>query len=154
MVQAVKTTLGAIGYVDYGYVQANGLKSAQLQNAQGHFVSPSNAGFREALTHSDWYSKGSFAGTLTQQTGEGAWPITMGTFALFPKNTEHSVETTRALEFFVWAFMNGDKLVQRNNFVRMPDRIQTQAYKIISSIKDKNGAALSVKMVSYTASKN
>ncbi len=154
VVQAVKTTLGAIGYVDYGYVQANGLKSVQLQNAQGHFLSPSNQGFREALTHSDWYIKGSFAGTLTQQAGEGAWPITMGTFALFPKNTEHPVETARALEFFVWAFMNGDKLVQKNNFVRLPDRIQSLAYKTISSVKDKSGAPLNVKIILNTVAQN
>jgi phosphate transport system substrate-binding protein len=154
VVQAVKATLGAIGYVDYGYVHSHGLKSAQLQNAQGYFLSPSNQGFREALTHSDWYSKGSFAGTLTQQSGEGAWPITMGTFALFPKNTEHPVETARALEFFVWAFMNGDKLVQKNNFVRLPDRIQSLAYKTISSVKDKSGAPLNVKMIFNTAVQN
>lgn len=154
VVQAIKSTLGAIGYVDYGYVQANGLKSAQLKNAQGYFLSPSNQGFREALTHSDWYRKGSFAGTLTQQSGEGAWPITMGTFALFPKNTEHPVETARALEFFVWAFMNGDKLVQKNNFVRLPDRIQSLAYKTISSVKDKSGAPLNVKIILNTVAQN
>ena len=154
VVQAVRTTLGAIGYVDYGYVQSNGLKSAQLQNAQGYFLSPSNQGFREALTHSDWYNKGSFAGTLTQQAGEGAWPITMGTFALFPKNTDHPVETARALEFFVWAFMSGDKLVQKNNFVRLPDRIQSLAYKTISSVKDKSGAPLNVKIILNTVAQN
>jgi phosphate transport system substrate-binding protein len=150
VVQAMKATLGAIGYVDFGYVQANGLKSVQLQNAQGHFLSPSNYGFREALMRSDWSVKGSFVGSLTQQAGEGTWPITMGTYALFPKKTDHPIATARALEFFVWAFMNGDRLVQQNNFVRLPDRIQTQVYKIISSIKDKNGVALNVKMVSYT----
>jgi phosphate transport system substrate-binding protein len=147
---AVKTTIGAIGYLDYGYVRTYGLKSAQLQNASGSFVMPSNQSFRDAMAQSDWYRKDNFGGTLTNQQGANSWPITMGTFALFPKITSQPQETARALEFFVWAFMNGDKLVQHNNFVRMPDRIQTQAYKIISSIKDKNGAALNVKMVSYT----
>lgn len=78
----------------------------------------------------------------------------MGTFALFPKNTEHPVETARALEFFVWAFMNGDKLVQKNNFVRLPDRIQSLAYKTISSVKDKSGAPLNVKIILNTVAQN
>ena len=154
VVQAVKTTVGAIGYVDFGYVKANALKSIQLKNASGIFVAPSNQGFSDALSRSEWPNKGSFTSTLTNQQGFGAWPITMGTFAIFPQVTNRPDETTRALEFFVWAFMNGDKLVQKNNFVRLPDRMQSLAYKTIMSIKSKSGAPLNVKVVSKTASQN
>lgn len=154
MAQAVKANAGSIGYVDFGYVQTYGLKAVDLKNAQGRYVSPSNQAFRDALAHSEWFSKASFAGTLTNQQGNHSWPITMGTFALFPKNTERPAETARALEFFVWAFMNGDKLVQKNNFVRLPDRIQSLAYKIISSVKDKSGAPLNVKIILNTVAQN
>jgi phosphate transport system substrate-binding protein len=43
------------------------------------------------------------------------------------------------LKFFVWAFLNGDTLVQANNFVRLPDRVQALAFKAISSVKDPSG---------------
>jgi phosphate transport system substrate-binding protein len=150
MAEAVKSTVGSIGYVDFGYVEMNGLKAIQLQNSSGAFVSPSSQGFKDALANSDWYEKDNFSTTLTNKAGEGSWPITMGTFAIFPKVTHRPRETSRALEFFVWAFMSGDKLVQKSNFVRLPDRIQARAYKAITSIKDTNGAALRVNMISYT----
>jgi phosphate transport system substrate-binding protein len=48
-----------------------------------------------------------------------------------------SLESVGMHKFFAWAFVNGDSLVQLNNFLRLPDRVQAYAFKIISSIKDK-----------------
>jgi phosphate transport system substrate-binding protein len=47
-VRAVQETPGAIGYVDFNYVGANGLNPAQLRNAAGEFW-PGVAGFLAAL---------------------------------------------------------------------------------------------------------
>ena len=146
IVEAVKNTLGAIGYVDYGYVKVNKLRTVQLENAAGEFVQPSMAGFRTALTHSDWGKNGTFTSTLTQMSGKGAWPITMGTFALLPQVTDQPAQTQGVLQFFIWALINGDTLVQQNNFVRLPDRIQAFAFKEITSVRDKSGKTLNVSL--------
>jgi phosphate transport system substrate-binding protein len=63
----------------------------------------------------------------------------MGTFAVVPKISDNAEQTQRALRFFVWAFTHGDLLVQKQNFVRLPDRVQAAAFRAISSIKDKAG---------------
>ena len=147
VVKAVKDTPGAIGYVDYGYVKENKLSSVQLNNAKGEFLAPSIASFRSALLASDWSAKGTFVGTLTAMDGKKSWPITMGTFVLVPTMAEKSEATQRALKFFVWAFLNGDALVQESNFVRLPDRIQASAFKSISGIKDKSGASIGASLV-------
>lgn len=139
VVKAVKEIAGSIGYVDYGYVTDNRLSTVQLQDFEGESMKPSIGAFRTALLNSEWVSKGIFTVTLTHIPGKGAWPITMGTFALLPQNSEKPEQTQRALKFFVWAFMNGDKLVHDNNFVRLPDRVQAAAFKTITSIKDKAG---------------
>lgn len=119
--KAVKETTGAIGYVDFGYVKENMLMTVQLKNLDGEFTKPSTDAFRSALAGSEWVSKGSFTGTLTHQTGKGARPITMGTFVVLPKIAEQPDQALRVLNFFVWAFVNGDALVQTSNFVRIPD---------------------------------
>lgn len=144
VVKAVKDTVGALGYVDYGYVLENHLKAAVLRNREGEIAKPSTASFRDALNNSEWVSRGGFATTLTDQPGKTSWPIVMGTFALVPVVPDKPAETARALRFFIWAFVNGDTLVQKNNFVRLPDHVQASAFRAIASVTDRSGASLAM----------
>lgn len=151
VVKAVKENTGAIGYVDYGYIQANKLTAVQLKNLEGEFVKPAILAFQTALGHSEWMGKGSFTSTLTQQPGRGAWPIVMGTFVLLPRVTDKPEQTVAALKFLVWSFVNGDTLVQENNFVRLPDRVQASAFKAIASIKDRTGNLIGINLLNPQA---
>jgi phosphate transport system substrate-binding protein len=146
VVKSVKENVGAIGYVDYGYVKANRLLSVQVAGAEGDFIQPSVASFRAAMQNSEWNSKGTFSSTLTSMPGRGSWPITMGTFVLVPQIAKNTEQTTAILQFFVWAFMNGDLLVQQNNFVRLPDRMQSLAFKAIASVRDPSGKILKLNL--------
>ncbi|ART52712.1 phosphate ABC transporter substrate-binding protein PstS [Acidovorax carolinensis] len=146
--KALKDTPGSIAYIDHGYVKEYGLASAQMKNADGEFVRPSVSAFRAALVNSEWATSGSFSETLTQKPGKGAWPITMGTFVIVPKVANNPGQTLAALKFFAWAFLNGDTLVQENNFVRLPDRVQAAAFKTITSVKDKSGTPIGMALMS------
>jgi phosphate transport system substrate-binding protein len=139
VVSAVKTTPGAIGYVDFGYVAAHRLNPVQMKNADGEFLLPTIAAFKEALFNSEWGSKGRFTQPLTNNPGKGSWPITMGTYVLLPQLADKPQETQLALQFFLWAFINGDSLVSKSQFVRLPDRVQSLAFKAISSVTDRSG---------------
>ena len=74
----------------------------------------------------------------------------MGTYVLFPAVSDQPLKTTSALKLFVWAFMNGDRLVQEANFVRLPDRVQAGAFKVIASIRDKSGQSLGLPLLTPT----
>jgi len=150
VVKAVKETTGSIGYVDFGYVKDNKLSAVQLKNIEGEFLMPSIDAFRDALANSEWVSKGTFTSTLTNKPGKGAWPITMGTFAVVPRVTDKADETLRALKFFVWALLNGDTLVHENNFVRLPNRVQASAFRAITTVKDKEGNLIGLNLVGDT----
>ena len=139
VVKAIKETPGAIGYVDFGYAKDNKLNVVQVQNLGGDFVKPTITSFREALANSEWATQGAFTTTLTNRPGRSTWPITMGTFIAVPRVTNRPEQTQRALRFFLWAFLKGDELVQASNFVRLPDRVQASAFRIIASVKDKDG---------------
>lgn len=147
--KAVRETPGAIGYIDFGYVQEFQLVTVQLAHAGGEYASPSYEGFRAALTASDWVRTGNFTTTLTQMPGSKAWPITMATFVVFPKVAEKSEETLEALRFFSWCFMHGDALVKESNFVRLPDRVQAAAFRVISTVQDKSGRNLGMQLSGY-----
>jgi phosphate transport system substrate-binding protein len=147
VVNAVKQTPGTIGYVEFGYAKESKLAIASLQNAAGEFVTPGVDAFNAALANSEWMSQGRFANTLTNQGGKGSWPLTMSTFVLMPQISDTPAQTLQALKFFVWSFINGDRLVQLSNFVRLPDIIQAKAFKAISSIRNRSGEVIGAQSI-------
>lgn len=146
--RALQETPGSIAYIDHGYVKEYGLATARMKNAEGEFVRPSVGAFKAALVNSEWATSGAFSETLTQKPGKGSWPITMGTFIVVPKVASNPEQTLAALKFFAWVFLNGDTLVQENNFVRLPDRVQAAAFKAITSVKDKSGTPIGMTLIS------
>ena len=147
VVKALKETPGAIGYVDFGYVRDNKLTGIALKNADGEYVQAGIPGFKAALANSTWVSQGKFVTTLTNQSGKTAWPLTMGTFALLHQTATDAERAQRTLNFFVWAFMHGDRLVQLSNFVQLPDRVQAAAFRALSSVHDRAGKPLSMQVL-------
>ena len=148
MAKGVQATVGAIGYVDFGYVGDYGLTTVQMKNAEGAFVKPAIDAFRAALNHSEWSHSGTFNTTLTEKPGKATWPITMGTFVVVPMVAPDTEQTAQALRFIVWSYMHGDQLVQENNFVRLPVRVQASAFKLITTVRDKSGKPLGLSLLS------
>lgn len=144
VVEAVRTTPGAIAYVDYNYVQEARLQSVALKNAEGAVVEASPSSFDEALIASQWLVGGDFTQTLTAQPGKRSWPITMGTFVVLPRVAEHPEQARQVAKFFTDAFMRGDELAKKASFVRLPGSVQAKAFRVLSEMVDKQGRPLAV----------
>lgn len=143
---AVKDTVGALGYMDFNYIKKYDLTAGNMQTKDGQFVAPSMDGFRRALINSDWVTKGAFETTLTNQPGYGAWPLTMGTYVVVPRKVEQPEKTIAAMRFFKWSFTHGDSLLQEHNFVRLPDSLQASAFRVMSNIQDANGKTIGARI--------
>lgn len=142
--KAVQSTPGAIGYIDYNYVADDGLVGVQLVNAAGKFLSASTDSFKSAAAMSRWFSHGDFSQTLTGMQGVGSWPITMGTYVAVPKVANDTERTARVLRFFVWAYANGDALARQARFVPLPDRVQANAFKELSTVVGSQGELIGI----------
>ena len=127
----------SIGYVEYAYVKQNKMTYVQLQNAAGNFVSPDDTAFKAAAAGADW-SK-SFNQILTNQPGQGAWPITGATFILLHKLQDKPMQATTALKFFDWAYQSGDKTAADLDYVPMPDSVKAVIQKSWAEVKDASG---------------
>lgn len=138
----VAATVGGISYVDYNYVLEYQLKAAKLRLPDGSLVDAGPNSFRNALMRSSWVSKGDFTQALTNISGKGVWPITMGTFVLMPRVAKDVGRTQATIRFFTWAFIHGDDLAARANFVRLPDSIQAKSYRTLATIQDSQGASI------------
>ncbi|MBX3587688.1 MAG: phosphate ABC transporter substrate-binding protein PstS [Ramlibacter sp.] len=133
----------SIGYLEYAYVKQNKLTYAQLQNAEGNFVSPDDKAFKAAAAGADWAK--SFYQILTNQPGKDSWPITGATFILMHKTQDKPAQATASLKFFEWAYKNGDKTADDLDYVPMPDVVKAQIAKAWDGIKDGSGKTVAYK---------
>ncbi|MEG2156007.1 MAG: phosphate ABC transporter substrate-binding protein PstS [Burkholderiaceae bacterium] len=118
----VQRVPNSIGYVEYAYAKQNKMAYAQLQNAAGQFVAPDDATFAAAAAGADWAK--SFYQILTNQSGQGAWPISGATFILMHKSQDKPAQAAAALKFFDWAYANGDKMAADLDYVALPASVE------------------------------
>ncbi len=128
----------SIGYVEYAYVKQNKMNFAQMQNAAGKFVNPDDNAFKAAAAGASWAK--SFYQILTNQPGDGSWPMTGATFILMHKVQDKPAQAATALKFFDWAYKNGDKTADDLDYVPMPAAVKQQIEKLwVAEIKDAAG---------------
>ena len=96
---------------------------AQLKNEAGNFVSPSASAFQAAAAGADWNKAPGFYLLLTNQPGKDSWPIAGATFILLHKVQHKPATAKQVIQFFDWAYHNGDKLAESLDYVPMPDKV-------------------------------
>ena len=141
--QYVSRIPNAIGYVEYAYVKQNKMNYAQMQNAAGKVVAPSEDAFKAAAASANW--KSSFYQILTNQQGAGAWPISGATFILMSNVQGKPAKATASLKFFKWAMSNGDKQASALDYVALPQDVKTVIETSWGQIKDASGKAIAYK---------
>lgn len=110
---------GAIGFVDYGYALNKKLTYTQLKNQSGVFVAPNPQSLAAAVS-TNWENS-SFSEILTEERGQGAWPITGATFVLIRKVQDKPEQAREILKFFTWAFKEGGKTATEFNYVPLSE---------------------------------
>jgi len=120
----VKTTKGAIGYLEYAFATKGDTATVSLQNASGAFVQPSAESFGAAAAGADWKNAPGNQLILTNQSGANAWPISGATFILVKSNPKNPKKTAAVLAFFDWAYRNGDAQAGSLHYVSLPDSVE------------------------------
>ncbi|HEX6977871.1 MAG TPA: phosphate ABC transporter substrate-binding protein PstS [Alphaproteobacteria bacterium] len=135
----VGRTDGAIGYVEYAYAKQNRLIYIQLANRDGRFVSPNSETFQAAAANADWASTPAYNLTLTNQPGANSWPMTGATFILLYAQQEDAAKAKQVLDFFGWAYGNGDQMAESLDYVPMPDNVVRLIENTWRSVKGPDG---------------
>ncbi|MCP1659469.1 phosphate ABC transporter substrate-binding protein PstS [Neisseria perflava] len=128
----------AIGYVEYAYAKQNNMSHIQLKNAAGNFVQPSQETFA-AASKVDWSAVKGFSLLLTNQPDPNAWPLASATFILMHKQNADAAKAKTALEFFDWAYTNGDEAAAKLDYVPLPAEVKDLVRKEWQNIQDING---------------
>ena len=135
----VKQTPGAIGYVEYAYATQNKMSYTQLQDHDGAFVTPTAQAFAAAASGADWAKAAGNYLLLLDQPGAGAWPITGATFILVHKQQADAAKGKAVLDFFDWAYKNGDAAASQLDYVPLPGAVKDMVRKQWADIKTADG---------------
>jgi phosphate transport system substrate-binding protein len=100
IVETVKATPGAIGYVEAGQAARAGLPAAEMGNRAGRFVTPSRQTVETAAANADWSRSPHFTLLLAESTAPDAYPVAATVFALMPRDRVDGGRGRRALRFF------------------------------------------------------
>jgi phosphate transport system substrate-binding protein len=126
----VKQVKNSIGYVEYAYALQNSIGYALMKNAAGKVVAPTTATFQAAADTADWKSARNFNLLMTNAPGAGAWPITATSWVVMYKQPRNAANAKVALDFFKWAYENGQEQARSLDYVPLPDSLvkQIEAY--------------------------
>lgn len=118
----VSKVKGSIGYTEYAYAVEAKITTVKLENSAGKFVAPTTGSFTASAANADWHNSPGFYMILTDQPGDGSWPITGVTYILIRRDCP--AETRQALiQYFNWCFTNGVTAAKKLNYVPIPENV-------------------------------
>ena len=133
---AVKSTPGAIGYIELTYALVNNIDFGSVQNRAGTFVKPSIAGVQAAAAGVILPPSGIVS--ITNASGANAYPISTYTYALFYQDQKYAGRTqaqAQALkDMLTWVVTKGQQYNEPLNYAALPEGSQVRARNIINSI--------------------
>ena len=130
--QIVKSTPGAIGYVDYPTAKASGLVFATVKNSAGNYVGPSQASATAAASSVTVKPDLTFSTIWTP--GAQAYPITAQTWVLVYQK-QSSATTTKLLQAWIGYLLGaGQQVTTTVGDAPLPASIDSMAKAQISKI--------------------
>jgi len=130
--QIVKSTPGAIGYVDFADAKASGLTFASVKNQAGSFIAPS------AQSASAAASQAKVAPDLTFSAiwapGASSYPITYQSWDLVYQS-QSSKSTAKMLKAYIGYLLgSGQQLLPGLNYAKLPASVDQKAMAQLSKI--------------------
>ena len=130
--QIVKSTQGAIGYVDLSDAKASGLKYASIKNKAGKYVEPTSAGASAAGDGVE--VKDNLLFSALDAKGDKAYPLTAQTWVIvYTKQTDKAKgEALKA--YLTFLVKDGQSLLNEIDYAPLPKGLQDKALKQVDKI--------------------
>jgi phosphate transport system substrate-binding protein len=130
--QIVKSTPGAIGYVDYSDAKASGLTYASVKNKDGDYVAPSVSAATAAADNATVASNLTFSAIWAP--GATSYPITYQSWVLVYQ-AQSGANNTKMLKAYIGYLLGaGQKLLPQLNYAPLPASIDQKATAQLSMI--------------------
>lgn len=131
--QIVKSTKGAIGYVDLSDAKASGLAFASIQNSAGKFVAPTTQG---ASTAGEGIEIGAdLLFSALNAKSEMAYPITCQSWVIVYAKQADKTKAAAIRAYVKFLLTEGQKLLPELDFAPLPKTLQDKALAQLDKIQ-------------------
>jgi phosphate transport system substrate-binding protein len=129
----VKSTAGAIGYVDYTDAISSGLKSAEVQNKAGDYVAPSAAGASADAADATVKSDLTFA-AADASSAATAYPVTYQSWDLVYAQQPNANDAAMLKDYIGYLLGAGQQLLASLYYAPLPSGLDAKATAQLSQI--------------------
>ena len=130
--QIVKSTPGAIGYVDYADAKASGLTFASIKNSSGSYVAPSPTSASAAGDGITVASNLTFH--AVDSPNPQAYPITYQSWVLVYETQPNSNDAAMLKAYIGYLIGSGQSMLSSLGYAPLPSSLQQQAQAQLSKI--------------------
>ncbi len=121
MMEKVKSTPGAIGYIELGFTENDkGVAVGLVQNSAGNFVSATEASIVAAYRSLEKSLPADFRASLTNASGKDAYPITSFTWLYVPVRSTELERSAALANYLEWALTTGQQSAERHGYTPLP----------------------------------
>jgi len=128
----IKSTPGAVGYVDYSDAKASGLTFANIKNSAGDYVTPSVAGASAAA--SQVTVKPNLTFSAIWAPGATSYPISAQSYVLVYETQPNANDEAMLKAWVGYLIGAGQQLLPNLGFAPLPSSIQSMAQAQLSKI--------------------
>jgi len=129
----IKSTPGAIGYVDYTDAKASGLSYASVENSAGDYVSPTPAGASADAAGATIASDLTFA-AADAGTSADSYPVSYQTWDLVYAQQPNANDVAMLKSYLGYLLGAGQKLLPTLYYAPLPSSLDQQAIAQLSKI--------------------
>jgi phosphate transport system substrate-binding protein len=130
--QVIKSTPGAIGYVDYADAKASGLSFASVQNKYGDYIAPSPTSASAAAAGVTVMPNLTFAAAWA--SGATSYPITYQSWVLVYAKQANANDAKLLQAYIGYLIGDGQKLLPSLGYAPLPTSIDSSAKAQLSKI--------------------
>lgn len=120
MADKVKSTPGALGYVELQYADDNQITHASMLNAAGKFVKATAASITAACTAVEAPGWDKLAASLTNPPGADSYPISSFTWLYVRPSARDQRRTTALVALLNWAYSDGQSIAIEEGYSDLP----------------------------------
>jgi phosphate transport system substrate-binding protein len=128
----VKSTPGAVGYVELAYAHQNKLPMATLRNHEGAFVAPSLESTSAAAAGAEMPAD--YRVSITDAKGKDAYPLASFTYLLVYKDQADPRKGEALLRFLWWAIHEGQATASSLDYAPLPKAVVAKVEKTLGSL--------------------
>jgi phosphate transport system substrate-binding protein len=130
--QVVKTTAGAIGYVDLSDAKASGLTYAAVKNRAGKFVAPTS---ESASAAGDGIEvKDNLLFSALNAKGDTVYPITYQSWLMVYAKPADKAKAAAVKAYVAYLLGDGQQLLKDLDFAPLPKTLQSKAIKQLDKL--------------------